>query len=645
MFGKKQKEKKIISSDLSDKYSAFGKGAIDPQSIRTMAKDLEKIEEGVTPEKSKKKEVQQEDSFVSQKEETSPFFTHLPKPKEEVLDFQNKEKEIQKETLIFDDKEMVRETARKDAVLLTQDKEGKDASPASPQASASGNPQKQDNDLERERVFKEVIQKNTLPKEEVSSPTPTPTPTPASMAISPKSEEQNFYSKEDLSIQKERPSFQEISRKNNTPLQQKEGLWKKTASQNFSQETGVREKKDEKETQVSLDETQNGRNSAFKKETSFQKNPSLPGKMRENRNVREDSRGEKEKTLVHGETRESVVIPFPKQQREGQSPYEKEAFSETVKKDEESLLASQGSKNDSKERTQKEQKIRKQQAEAFPESKQKKEKEIENEKVSYGPSLLQKILFSFSIVVFIVILSGGGYYFWDTYYRDKTPLPPVEPPIEIIPLEEILPVEPSISYDAYTINTVEIGGEEASFAEMIESIREELEDSLEGEVFGFTFVDADTQESVDITQTFPRLVESLGKIVDISSWYIVASVEEVGVRFGIVVSIDDVARTRNNMRNSGENEGAMLIASLYPKEVIFPSNYIFQNGVYEATSIRYINIDEMGLYSLDYATLENKLIIGTHKDSIRALLDTIDQLEKEDAIVNEVVEMDGPIEP
>ena len=95
-----------------------------------------------------------------------------------------------------------------------------------------------------------------------------------------------------------------------------------------------------------------------------------------------------------------------------------------------------------------------------------------------------------------------------------------------------------------------------------------------------------------------------------------------GVRFGLAVDVKNVDSLRTAMKN---NEKVLpkafdIILRGNGSAII---NAVFRDGSYGTYPIRYYNLDEEGNYSIDYTIANQKLLLGTTKETMRAIIDTL----------------------
>ncbi len=93
-----------------------------------------------------------------------------------------------------------------------------------------------------------------------------------------------------------------------------------------------------------------------------------------------------------------------------------------------------------------------------------------------------------------------------------------------------------------------------------------------------------------------------------------------GIRFGFVIDAKDVDLLKTALLSS---------EATLPKSFDFILNnlgalatdIVFQDNIYDTYSIRYYNLDEEKTYSVDYIVANEKLLIGTSKNTIREMVD------------------------
>ncbi len=93
-------------------------------------------------------------------------------------------------------------------------------------------------------------------------------------------------------------------------------------------------------------------------------------------------------------------------------------------------------------------------------------------------------------------------------------------------------------------------------------------------------------------------------------------------RVGLIISIEqshDLVQNLNAWEETMVNDIRPLI---FKNEILKSATEEFQDNTYKGVTVRYINFPTSDL-SVDYAIIDNKLIITTSKDSMYAVIDTL----------------------
>ena len=95
-----------------------------------------------------------------------------------------------------------------------------------------------------------------------------------------------------------------------------------------------------------------------------------------------------------------------------------------------------------------------------------------------------------------------------------------------------------------------------------------------------------------------------------------------GVRFGFAIDVKN---------------GVSLPQALTARELLLPQSFdsvieknkisanpvVFHDSTYSGQAIRYTNLNPEETYSIDYTVMNNKLVVGTSKDTLRVIVDAI----------------------
>lgn len=95
-----------------------------------------------------------------------------------------------------------------------------------------------------------------------------------------------------------------------------------------------------------------------------------------------------------------------------------------------------------------------------------------------------------------------------------------------------------------------------------------------------------------------------------------------GVRFGFVVDIKAVNLLQDTLKVK-EPELSAGMGILLKNAPSSATPQIFKDSMYNGQAIRYANLDESEAYSIDYALVGQRLVVGTSKDTLRAILDDL----------------------
>ena len=93
-------------------------------------------------------------------------------------------------------------------------------------------------------------------------------------------------------------------------------------------------------------------------------------------------------------------------------------------------------------------------------------------------------------------------------------------------------------------------------------------------------------------------------------------------RTGLIISIDQNLNLVENFKAWEETMFNDIKSLIFEDEVLEPAIKEFQDNIYNEVVIRYINLPTSDL-SIDYAIIEDKLIITTSKDSMYAIIDNL----------------------
>jgi hypothetical protein len=234
----------------------------------------------------------------------------------------------------------------------------------------------------------------------------------------------------------------------------------------------------------------------------------------------------------------------------------------------------------------------------------------------------KKMLVFLLIFLLLAIAALGGYYFWllNSSSEQAVVEPPKEAqaPVVITPTEKYSLEKPN--YLVLDIATMSPQAIETS----LEAVASELKGKPQGSLYEFVAVDANNAPiAFPIFATAakwnlsPTLLEDLGESF---SLYFYNDTGET--RLAVAASITNKESVRGELL---KQETAFITDASF----LFLGNTVqapasgFKDGSYNNNAIRYLNIDEAKLLSVDYAVTDSKMVVGTSKNTTRSVLDKI----------------------
>jgi len=241
-------------------------------------------------------------------------------------------------------------------------------------------------------------------------------------------------------------------------------------------------------------------------------------------------------------------------------------------------------------------------------------------------SVISKFIISAIIILIIASVALGSYILWKTRNSDK-----IEPkPPEEVPIEKPQPTETPIEkYSSENPNYLSIDTESAtseSISQLLKQTASEIKESENGKLFEFVVTDANNNPlSFSIFSYLFKISlspEILDSLEENFSLYFYRDNENV--RLGAAVDIQDTEAISSEI----SKEENALVSELQPLFLSNPFSEIgesFNTSQYKDFQIRYINLNEDNTLSVDYSIAGDKLIIGTSKDTARAIIDKMQQ--------------------
>ena len=246
---------------------------------------------------------------------------------------------------------------------------------------------------------------------------------------------------------------------------------------------------------------------------------------------------------------------------------------------------------------------------------------------------LFKLVMGLIIIFVISIIALSGYYFWMTRSpKDQTPiattptpLPPTPTPIENTPAPiEAAPNEKysgdKPNYLVLDLNTLSSDDIQAS----ISKVAEELKNTPTTSNSAYEFTVVDTNNNPVAFQIFATaanlkfsqaILSSLGSDF---SLFIYKDAENMKSGLSLLIKDKDVLNKELPMQ---EKTFPANIMPLFMGSATENTNTIFKDGSYNDIKTRYLNLNSTGTLSIDYAITKDKFVLGTSKNTLRAIID------------------------
>ena len=242
------------------------------------------------------------------------------------------------------------------------------------------------------------------------------------------------------------------------------------------------------------------------------------------------------------------------------------------------------------------------------------------------------------VVVLILLVSGLVAYFYlrgsdtsDDIGGGPTGAPSSQPVDQPLPTEGEIPLQKS-PFSAGMPNYLQIDPEsdaatpDGVLAKIADMARQVKEANVSGPV---EFLVRDANNNPIAFSRFAYLAklavpeDILADLDESFSLYLVPDSGEI--RFGLLLEMKekDQAKLQANISSKESAIPTWFGRLLYDRSVQIPAKVTFRNGTYGTIGTKFTSVNAEKNYSLDYAFIGKKWIIGTSKDSFRSVLDTI----------------------
>jgi len=234
------------------------------------------------------------------------------------------------------------------------------------------------------------------------------------------------------------------------------------------------------------------------------------------------------------------------------------------------------------------------------------------------------ILVFLGVISAVIIFAAGLYYFWLTRNDKEPEVSTNVPPIEV-PKQPAVKIEPEMEkFSLDKPNYLRFNLMEAGTKSTLDLFSATAKDILaEGIGVPVEFVAVDENNNPISFQIFANIAGiNLPKniIANLGDFLMYFYSDAGNVRMGMNIKMKENSGLVNLITKEEKNLPSDL-ASILLEPVIPEKGKIFKNGVYKNFAIRYMNLDAQETISVDYAITNNLWVIGTSKNTIRAILD------------------------
>jgi len=239
----------------------------------------------------------------------------------------------------------------------------------------------------------------------------------------------------------------------------------------------------------------------------------------------------------------------------------------------------------------------------------------------------KRVLLSVVSVLILCSVIAGGYFYWKTRSSQQiaqappqpivTPQEPPQEPVQINPLSE--------KYSSQNPNYLSIDAAAAtpeSIRILLKTTADEVGQS--GLTVPIEFTVTDTNNNPVAFHIFCALAKIdlpanlLSALKDTFSLYVFSDASNV--RVGLSVDLKNKTTATAEIK-ALENKLPVILSPLLLEDGATPQSPAFKDGSYTGLPIRYMNLDQSSTLSIDYTVNETAFIIGTSKDTLRAILD------------------------
>jgi flagellar basal body-associated protein FliL len=252
-------------------------------------------------------------------------------------------------------------------------------------------------------------------------------------------------------------------------------------------------------------------------------------------------------------------------------------------------------------------------------------------------SALGKVFFIAAIIIVVIAFAFGGYYFWTT--RVSNEQAPASNEAEIITDQALTPETASetatelpteIVQSKYSQNNpnylpIDIGTTTAnSVSKLFIEKSSEIKNSNPTAPVEFIVTDTNNDPvSFSAFNYISGMKLPVGILTSLGDKFSLYFFNDNGnMRMGLLAELKDKDKVISGMKNE-EKSLADDLSSIFMGAIVKSTGKAFSDSAYNNFSIRYSNLDAQGLTSVDYTVTDKYLVIGTSKQTLRAVLDKI----------------------
>jgi len=246
---------------------------------------------------------------------------------------------------------------------------------------------------------------------------------------------------------------------------------------------------------------------------------------------------------------------------------------------------------------------------------------------------LRLVLFYFISFLLLIALIWTGY----SYLKNKTnqqaePLAtdPVMQTHQTEPPKETEPAKPTLSYSQTNPNYLRVE-DNGLILEKLKTTIEQI--SRENYTAPIEFIITDVQNKPIDFKTFSSLagLKLSTSLLDLlgDNFSLFIYTETAGPRIGLIIE----SKNSTSLEKILLQEERMLADELNPLflEDTYDKTKLFESTDYSGAKIHYQNIISPDILSVDYAVYQNKLLFGTTRATMRAIIDRLNSLKAEDS--------------